>query len=113
MPASTPTSVSRAVFLSYASQDRGAARLMSDELRRAGLDVWFDQGGLEHGDEWDEKIRRQIKECVFFIPLISAMTQSRLEGYFRIEWDLAAARAQGIAHGVPFILPVTIDGTQE
>ncbi len=79
-----------------------------------GVEVWFDQeGGLEHGDEWDAKIRRQIRECIFFIPLISATTQARIEGYFRIEWDLAAERAQGIAHGVPFILPITIDGTHE
>ena len=75
--------------------------------------MWFDaDGGLEHGDEWDAKIRKQIKECVLFIPLISANTQSRLEGYFRIEWELAAQRALGIAAGVPFILPVVIDDTR-
>src|SRR6185295_17109245 len=58
-------------------------------------------------------IRRQIKECVLFIPVISANTQARLEGYFRIEWELAAQRAMGIASGVPFILPVVIDDTRE
>jgi hypothetical protein len=58
---------------------------------------------LETGDEWDAKIRRQIKECVLFIPVISANTQARHEGYFRIEWDLAAERARGIAAGVAFI----------
>ena len=111
-PTSTP--VNRAVFLSYASQDRDAARRICEALRSCGVEVWFDQeGGLEHGDAWDAKIRRQIKECLFFIPLISANTQARLEGYFRIEWDLAADRAQGIAQGVPFILPVMIDDTGE
>ena len=76
--------------------------------------MWFDaEGGLEHGDEWDAKIRRQIRECVLFIPIISANTQSRHEGYFRIEWELAAERAMGIATGVAFILPVVIDDTRE
>ena len=76
--------------------------------------MWFDQeGGLEHGDEWDAKIRRQIRECVLFLPVISANTQARHEGYFRIEWELAAERAMGIATGVAFILPVVIDGTSE
>ncbi len=103
-----------AVFLSYASQDAGAARRLCESLRSAGIDVWFDvEGGLETGDEWDAKIRRQIKECVLFLPLISATTQSREEGYFRIEWELAAQRALGIASGVPFILPVVIDDTRE
>jgi tetratricopeptide (TPR) repeat protein len=103
-----------AVFLSYAREDVAAAQSIAGALRSAGIEVWLDQeGGLEHGDEWDEKIRRQIRECVLFVPVISATTQARAEGYFRIEWDLAAERAQGIAHGVPFILPVRIDDTRE
>ncbi len=104
----------KAVFLSYASQDAEAAKRIADALRAAGVEVWFDaEGGLEHGDEWDAKIRRQIKECVLFIAVISANTQAREEGYFRIEWDLAAERARGIASGVAFILPVVIDDTKE
>ena len=105
---------SRAVFLSYAHEDTAAAQRIAEALRAAGVEVWFDaDGGLQHGDEWDHKIRRQIKECVLFIPLISANTQARHEGYFRIEWNLAAERSQGIAQGVPFILPVAIDDTRE
>jgi TolB-like protein len=104
----------KAVFLSYAREDTDAARRVAEALRGFGVEVWFDQeGGLEHGDEWDRKIRHQIKECALFLPVISANTQARREGYFRIEWDLAAERAQGIAHGVPFILPVVIDTTNE
>jgi len=106
--------LSKAVFFSYASQDAEAAKRICDALRAAGVEVWFDaEGGLEHGDEWDAKIRRQIKECVLFIPIISANTQAREEGYFRIEWELAAQRALGIASGVAFILPVVIDDTRE
>ncbi len=114
MSDSQPASANRAVFLSYASQDAEAARRICDSLRAGGVEVWFDaDGGLEHGDEWDAKIRRQIKECVLFIPVISASSQARHEGYFRIEWELAAQRALGIASGVPFILPVVIDDTRE
>jgi TolB-like protein/Flp pilus assembly protein TadD len=107
-------STSKAVFLSHASQDSDAAKRISDALRAHGVEVWFDaDGGLEHGDEWDAKIRRQIKECLLFLPIISSATQARHEGYFRIEWDLAAERARGIASGVPFILPIVIDETRE
>ena len=106
--------VNKAVFLSYATQDAEAARRICESLRSGGVEVWFDaDGGLEHGDEWDAKIRRQVKECVLFLPIISANTQARHEGYFRIEWELAAQRALGIASGVPFILPVVIDDTRE
>ena len=105
---------SRAIFLSYASQDAEAAQLLCESLRRGGIEVWFDSdGGLEHGDEWDQKIRRQIKECLLFVAVISANTQARQEGYFRLEWELAAQRAMSIASGVAFILPIVIDETRE
>ena len=102
----------KAVFLSYASQDAEAARRICESLRAGGVEVWFDaDGGLEHGDEWDAKIRRQIKECVLFIPVISANTQARHEGYFRIEWDLAADRLllRNLFHVDPKMAPFRDD----
>jgi TIR domain len=63
--ASTPTG---AVFLSYASQDAGAAQRICEALRAAGIEVWFDQSELRGGDAWDHKIRKQIKSC---LPLYS------------------------------------------
>ena len=115
MPDSSHTeSPHGAVFLSYASQDADAARRISEALRSHGVEVWFDaDGGLEHGDAWDSKIRQQVRDCPLFIPIISASTQARHEGYFRIEWDLAAERSRGIASGIPFILPVVIDETTQ
>ena len=57
------TAENKAVFLSYASQDAEAAKKICDALRSGGVEVWFDaDGGLEHGDEWDAKIRRQGTE---------------------------------------------------
>jgi hypothetical protein len=80
---------SRAVFLSYASQDAGAARRICEALRADGMEVWFDLNQLRGGDAWDQQIRRQILECALFVPIISLNSQSRLEGYFRREWRLA------------------------
>jgi len=103
----------KAVFLSYASQDAEAAKRICEALRQAGVEVWFDQSELRGGDAWDQKIRRQIKECALFVPIISASTQSRHEGYFRLEWHLAEQRSHLIARGRPFIVPVTIDQTND
>jgi len=103
----------RAVFLSYASQDAQVAHRICEALRAAGVEVWFDQSELRGGDAWDQKIRKQIKECALFVPVISANTQARREGYFRIEWKLAAQRTHAIAEGTPFILPIVLDGVQE
>jgi TolB-like protein/Tfp pilus assembly protein PilF len=105
---STP---SQAVFLSYASQDAEAARHICDALRAVGLDVWFDQSELRGGDAWDASIRRRIKDCALFVPIISANTNARSEGYFRLEWKLAVDRSHLMADDQAFLLPVVIDTT--
>ncbi len=102
-----------ALFLSYASQDAAAAQRLAEALRAAGVEVWLDQDALVGGDAWDAKIRSQIASCGLFIPVISAATQARREGYFRIEWKLAAQRSHAFADGTPFILPVVIDATRD
>jgi len=104
---------SKAVFLSYASQDAEPAGRICDALRAAGIEVWFDQSELRGGDAWDAKIRKQIKECALFVPIISANTQARLEGYFRLEWKLAEDRSHLMAKGKPFIVPICIDDTKD
>lgn len=101
------------IFISYASENRAAARLLRDALETAGLDVWYDENELGGGDAWDQKIRRQIRECTYFMPVISAQTEARREGYFRREWRLAVDRSHDMADDVMFLLPVVIDGTGE
>ena len=102
-----------AVFLSYASQDAEAAKRICEALRAAGIEVWFDQSELRGGDAWDQKIRSEIHDCALFIPVISANTAARHEGYFRLEWNLADQRTHMIAHNHPFIVPVCVDSTPE
>jgi hypothetical protein len=102
-----------AVFLSYASQDAIAARRICEALRAAGLTVWLDENELRGGDAWDASIRKQIKECALFVPLISAATNARGEGYFRLEWRLAVERLHQMADDQAFLLPVVIDATEE
>src|SRR5580658_7953128 len=111
-PAS-PTRPPPSVFLSYASEDRKAAQALRDALPAYGLEVWYDESGLDGGDAWDQKIRRQIRECDFFMPVISAQTEVRPEGYFRREWRLAVERTQDMADDHTFILPVVIDDTAQ
>ena len=107
------TEPSHAVFLSYASQDAAAAQRICEALRAAGIEVWFDQSALRGGDVWDQAIRKQIKTCVLFIPVISRHTHEREEGYFRLEWKLAVDRSQLMTTNKAFLLPVVVDDTRE
>jgi TolB-like protein len=107
------TESNKAVFLSYASQDAEPAARICASLRAAGVEVWFDQSELRGGDAWDQRIRRQIRDCALFIPIISEHTQARAEGYFRLEWDLADQRTHRVSRNKAFIVPVCIDITPE
>jgi adenylate cyclase len=102
-----------AVFISYASQDADAAGRISEALRATGIEVWLDQSTLRAGDAWDAQIRKQIHDCALFLPVISAHTNERTEGYFRREWKLATRRLLDIADDAAFLVPVVIDGTRE
>ena len=102
-----------AVFISYAREDLPAVQRLKAALDAAGVTTWFDMERLESGDDYDRKIRQNISRCAFFVPVISATTQRRLEAYFRREWSYATDRARNIAEGAVFILPVCIDDTTE
>jgi hypothetical protein len=114
-PASSPKdgSLARAVFLSYAREDTAAAQRIADALRAFGVEVWLDQSELRGGEAWDASIRQQIRGCALFLAIVSANTQSRREGYFRREWNLAVERIHDMAHDAPFMLPIAVDETSE
>lgn len=100
------------MFLSYASEDAESAERIASALKAAGIEVWFDRNALRGGDEWDRKIRREIRDCALFVPIISVNSEARHEGYFRLEWDLADQRSHMIARGRPFLVPVGLDETR-
>ena len=103
----------KAVFISYAREDLPAVQRLMAGLDAAGITTWFDLERLESGDDYDRKIRANIARCSYFIPVVSATTQRRHEGYFRREWSYAVDRTRGMADGAVFILPVCVDDTTE
>ncbi|HET6510690.1 MAG TPA: TIR domain-containing protein [Candidatus Kapabacteria bacterium] len=59
------------VFISYSRQDSAHAVAIADHLRSEGLDVWFDQHGIEGGEVWGGKIVQAIADCNTFLLLLS------------------------------------------
>jgi hypothetical protein len=100
-----------AVFISYAREDLAAVQKLKASLDAAGVKTWFDLERLEGGDDYDRKIQRNVARCSYFIPIVSANTERRLEAYFRREWSYAIDRARNMAEAALFILPVCIDDT--
>jgi formylglycine-generating enzyme required for sulfatase activity len=59
------------VFLSYASQDRDAAKAIELGLREEGHDVFFDRDDLPAGEEFHARIRSAIESTGLVVFLVS------------------------------------------
>ena len=68
-------------------------------LEAAGITTWFDYRPPRGGRRLRPQDPRNIARCSYFIPVVSATTQRRLEGYFRREWSYALDRARNMADG--------------
>src|SRR5262245_32381291 len=69
MPDANP----KKVFLSYARKDGvRLARLLSEDLTRAGFDVWLDTERIRGGAIWSRDIERSIDESDALIALLTA-----------------------------------------
>ena len=77
------------IFLSYARQDRGTARLFADGLVAEGFSVWWD-ASLRSGETFDEVIERNLRDARAVVVLWSpASVASR---WVRAEATLADRR---------------------
>ncbi|UCE07749.1 MAG: DUF1566 domain-containing protein [bacterium] len=59
------------IFLSYAHIDLGYAKKIYDDLKRYGLEIWFDKESLLPGQDWEKEIKKAIRESDYFIALLS------------------------------------------
>jgi TIR domain len=70
----TQSHSSKAIFLSYASQDAEAARRVANALERAGIEVWFDQSELRGG----EVKKMLVYESGHLVPQTEFIKETRL-----------------------------------
>jgi hypothetical protein len=57
-------------LLSFTSLDREAARAVVAGLRSAGVDVWWDEGGIGWGDNWQSKLEEALSCCGAYLILL-------------------------------------------
>ena len=96
------------VFLSYAREDLDVAKELHEALEREEVDVWLDQERLEFGEHWEQGIQRQLEDCAYFLPIVSADSLSRERRYLYREWRLAEQEATLRRPNSKFILPLAI-----
>ncbi len=96
------------VFISYAREDFEIARKLSHDLRNAGVNTWLDKENILPGQVWKGEIRQAIRECRYFLVLISSNSVSE-RGYVHKELKFALEILDELPSNDIFIIPVRID----
>lgn len=111
-PPAPPGSSQRALF--FISYSRGAdlanANALFQALRAIGVseqEIWLDRQDIEPGENFRHQILDGIQSCRYFLPLLSAATNGRDEGFVFREWRAANDRAQDMNRA--FIVPLVVD----
>ena len=99
------------VFISYAREDSGIAQRLYDDLKEAGVELWFDRKNLMPGQQWNIEIKKAIKDSTIFLALISSNTLSK-RGFTQKELKTALDIVDEMPEGNIFIIPVRVDDCQ-
>ena len=63
-------------FFSYSRTDQGFAIKLADDLRRNGIDIWFDQNDIPIGVDYQNQIDDGIEKAHNFIFIISSKMEN-------------------------------------
>ncbi len=95
-------------FISYAHADRSLAVAIADELERAGMRVWVDEGELRAGDSIVERIADAVDQVDFVVALVTRRAVAS-------NWckkELALAIQGGLREGSVRLLPLRVDDVE-
>ena len=93
------------VFLSYSSADQNVARRLANDLKSAGIAVWYDEFRLKAGDPILHTIREGIERADVLLVLVS---KNSIASKW-VDRELRDAFEQFGERGAPVIIPVCVD----
>lgn len=96
------------IFISYAREDIDTARQIYHDLKKFGLDVWFDEECLLPGKNWDREIQNIIPQCAHFLALLSSNSVNK-HGYVQKELKKAFEVLDKFPEGYEYIIPVRLN----
>lgn len=79
------------VFISYASEDKEFARKIVADLKKEGIDTWFDEYELHAGDSIHNKLEEGINSSQWYLQILSPnsikseWTTKELEKFIEVE----------------------------
>lgn len=96
------------IFLSYSKADFKIAKRISNDLKSAGLEIWFDEVSLLPGQKWKIEIQKAIRKSSFFLTLLSTNSVNK-RGFVQKEIKEALSFLDEIPESEVYIIPVRLD----
>jgi hypothetical protein len=96
------------VFLCHGSEDKPTVREIYSRLRGDGIDPWLDEIDILPGQDWDEEIRRAVRQSDVILVCISSSSASK-SGYVQKEIRFALDLADEKPNRTIFIIPVKLE----
>jgi len=110
-----PTPSQAMFFISYSRKtDLTRAESLFRALRKLGVEereLWFDGQDIEPGQDLRLRILDGIRNCRYFLPLLSCEGDRREEAFVFDEWQEANVRKKSMNR--EFIFPVIVDAEYE
>ena len=101
-------------FISYSRDDKLLAERFRNEFQKKGLDVFYDEDSLQTGDLYNKKIKNAIRDCNYFVALISENSIKDEKRYvYDKEWRYAIYQYGEKDSSLPYIFPFIIDRTED
>jgi len=93
------------VFLSYADDDKSAARDIYRALTEAGVDVWFDEASIVPGTRWDITITNELEKAKAALLLVG----SKPPGQWQLQ-EIKSVLAKALRDTSFKVIPVLLPG---
>ena len=77
-------------FISYIREDQQTVDRLCEELRARNVEVWLDRDSIDPGQNWENAVRKAIKQGAFFLACFSRAYLARQQTYMHEELALAA-----------------------
>ena len=112
-PAAEPEGLPQSAlfFISYSrTNDLARAQKLHQVLRDLGVNdrqIWFDRKTLEPGAVFTQEISEGIRNCRYFVPLVSRAATDREQAFVFGEWE--AATQQLPAMNRRYLVPLVVD----
>jgi hypothetical protein len=95
------------IFLCHSSGDKETVRKLAEDLRKLGINAWFDAWEIRPGDSLIEKISHGIEQSAYFAAVLSSNSKHS-------KWrasELESVLADQISSGKRTVIPVIAEAT--